>query len=128
MRPTDQAKSCKYGGGHFEVGKRGVSFIGTDKDGNAKPPTWICGLLEVIAKTRDNKSGEWGRLLTWRVISRVFIVGHAAGAAGRQRRRWRELARLGLHIGTSKAARDLLAAYVKVWPVEHRARCVDRLG
>lgn len=40
----------------------------------------------------------------------------------------RELARLGLHIATSRAARDLLAAYIKVWPVDQRARCVERLG
>ncbi|SEG02815.1 protein of unknown function [Nitrosospira multiformis ATCC 25196] len=40
----------------------------------------------------------------------------------------RELARLGLHISPNQFARGLLAAYVKVWPVEARARCVDRLG
>jgi len=40
----------------------------------------------------------------------------------------RELARLGLRIASSRAARDLLAAYIKIWPVEQRARCVERLG
>jgi uncharacterized protein (DUF927 family) len=40
----------------------------------------------------------------------------------------RELARLGLHIATGRSARDLLAAYIKVWPVDQRARCVERLG
>ena len=40
----------------------------------------------------------------------------------------RELARLGLHISSSQTARSLLAAYIKVWPVDTRARCVDRLG
>ena len=40
----------------------------------------------------------------------------------------RELARLGLHISPNQSARGLLAAYIKVWPVEARARCVDRLG
>jgi uncharacterized protein (DUF927 family) len=130
MPPGDQAMSYKFGGGHFEVGKKGVSYIGTDKDGNAKPPTWVCGVLEVIAKTRDSKSGEWGRLLTWRDDDRVFhqwaMPLELLEGDGTDVRR--ELARLGLHIGTSKAARDLLAAYIKVWPVEHRARCVDRLG
>ena len=40
----------------------------------------------------------------------------------------RELARLGLSIAPSRAARDLLASFLQVWPVEERARCVDRLG
>jgi uncharacterized protein (DUF927 family) len=40
----------------------------------------------------------------------------------------RELARLGLSIAPSKAARDLLASFLQVWPVQARARCVERLG
>lgn len=126
----DRPKIFKFGGGHFEVGKTGVSFIGTDKDGDPKPPVWICGALEVIAKTRDTNSGAWGRLLTWRDDDRVphqwampleLLEGDGTDVR-------RELARLGLHIGTSKAAHDLLASYIKVWPVEQRARCVDRMG
>jgi uncharacterized protein (DUF927 family) len=40
----------------------------------------------------------------------------------------RELARLGLAISPGKKSRDLLASFLQVWPVEDRARCVDRLG
>ena len=40
----------------------------------------------------------------------------------------RELARLGLTISTNKKGRDLLASFLQVWPVENRARCVERLG
>jgi putative DNA primase/helicase len=40
----------------------------------------------------------------------------------------RELARQGLIISPNKKARDLLASFLQVWPVENRARCVDRLG
>jgi uncharacterized protein (DUF927 family) len=40
----------------------------------------------------------------------------------------RELAGLGLTISPSKTARDLLASWLQVFPVEARARCVDRLG
>jgi putative DNA primase/helicase len=40
----------------------------------------------------------------------------------------RELARMGLSIAPGKAQPDLLASYVQVWPVENRARCVERLG
>lgn len=128
--PTHPIKSCNYGGGRFEVGRGGVSFIGKDNDGNDKAPVWVCSSLDVRAKTRDNKSGEWGRLLEWRDDDRVLhqwamplelLEGDGSDVR-------RELARLGVHLATSKGARDLLAAYIKVWPVEHRARCVDRLG
>lgn len=122
--------ACRYGGGRFELTESGVAFIGTDKDGNEKPPQWVCSPLGVIAKTRDAKSGEWGRLLEWFDDDGVrhqwpmpleLLEGDGVDVR-------RELARLGLHIATTKAARDLLAAYVKVWHVDQRARCVERLG
>ncbi|KTD35194.1 inner membrane protein [Legionella israelensis] len=40
----------------------------------------------------------------------------------------RELARLGLSISPNRSARDLLTSYLQVFPVEARARCVDKLG
>jgi uncharacterized protein (DUF927 family) len=39
-----------------------------------------------------------------------------------------ELARLGLSIAPGHKAHDLLATYLQVWPIDARARCVDRLG
>lgn len=57
--------TCQYIGGYFNSTENGVVFIGSDKDGNELPPRWICSHLSVIAKTRDAKSGEWGRLLEW---------------------------------------------------------------
>lgn len=122
--------TCRYGGGKFSLTERGVFFTGTDKDGLEKAPVWVCSPLGVIAKTRDAKSGEWGRLLEWFDDDDVrhqwampleLLEGDGVDVR-------RELARLGLHIATSKAARDLLAAYVKVWPVDIRARCVERPG
>ena len=119
-----------YGGGRFEVSPRGVFFIGTDKDGNELSPRWICSPLSVVAMTRDAKSGEWGRLLEWRDDDKVrhqwampleLLQGDGSDVR-------RELARLGLSIAPSKAARDLLASFLQVWPVQARARCVERLG
>jgi len=84
----------------------------------------------VIAKTRDAKSGEWGRLLEWDdddgithqwAMPLALLQGESTDAR-------RELARLGLSISPSKAARDLLTSYLQVFPVEDRARCVDKLG
>jgi hypothetical protein len=35
--------SCAYGGGQFEVGDRGVVYNSPpDKEGNIKPPLWVC--------------------------------------------------------------------------------------
>ena len=122
--------SCRYGGGRFELSETGVYFLGKDKDGNEQPPQWVCAPLHVIAKTRDEKSGEWGRLLEWQDDD-----GHTHQWAmplellesdGLDVRR--ELARLGLQISPSPSARGLLATYIKVWPIDARARCVDRLG
>lgn len=125
-----EANTCKYGGATFKLTEQGVFFIGQDKDGNEKAPLWICSPIGAIAKTRDAKSGEWGRLLDWfdddGVRHQWAMPLELLEGDGTDFRR--ELARLGLHIATSRMARDLLAAYVKVWPVSQRARCVDRLG
>lgn len=124
------AQAFDYGGGRFEVSPRGVFFIGTDRDGNELSPRWICSPLSVVAMTRDAKSGEWGRLLEWRDDDQMrhqwampleLLQGDGADVR-------RELARLGLSIAPGKASRDLLASYLQVWPVQARARCVERLG
>lgn len=125
-----ETDACNYGGGRFEHSPHGVFFIGTDKDGNELSPRWICSPLSVVAMTRDAKSGEWGRLLEWHDADQVrhqwampleLLQGDGSDVR-------RELARLGLSIAPSKAARDLLASFLQVWPVEARARCVERLG
>ncbi|QOY96575.1 DUF927 domain-containing protein [Massilia sp. UMI-21] len=125
-----ESVTCSYAGGTFDVSHRGVFFIGTDKDGNEQPPRWICSPLSVVAKTRDAKSGEWGRLLEWHDDDRVrhqwAMPLELLQSDGTDMRR--ELARMGLSIAPGKAQRDLLASYVQVWPVENRARCVERLG
>lgn len=123
---------CDYGGGCFELADKGVSYTGPpDKEGNPKPPLWICSPLAVVAMTRDDKSGEWGRLLRWQDKDRVRhewampleLLQRDGGAEVRC-----ELARQGLSIAPGRAARDLLATYLQVWPVDARARCVDRVG
>lgn len=122
--------SCPYGSGRFEVSDQGIHYFGKDKDGHEKPPKWICSTLHVSAKTRDEKNGQWGRLLEWQdddctkhqwPMPLELLEGDGSDVR-------RELARLGLRISPDQTARNLLAAYIKEWPVENRARCVDRLG
>ena len=128
---SDPGHECKFGGGRFRLEKRGVFYIA--KDGNTgleKMPQWICGGLAVVAATRDAKSNAWGRLLEWRDADGVrhqwampleLLQGDGVDVR-------RELAQAGLSIAPGRAARDLLASYVQVWPAKDRARCVDRLG
>ncbi len=123
--------SHEWGGGRFELTRKGVSYIGPDdRDGNPRPPVWICAPLHVVATTRDGKSSEWGCLLEWRDrdgVRHQWAMPHELlQGDGIEVRR--ELARQGLSISPVKAARDLLAIYIQVWPVDARARCVDRLG
>jgi len=119
-----------YGGGRFDVSSHGVYFIGTDKEGNEKPESWICSRLDVVARTRDANGNEWGRLLEWRDDDgrrhQWAMPMELLQSDGTDMRR--ELARGGLSIAPGRAQRDLLASYVQVWPVDNRARCVERLG
>jgi uncharacterized protein (DUF927 family) len=125
--------SCDYGGGCFEIrGKQGVYYVpAAAEDGEPKPPLWMCSPLAVLAMTRDDKSGEWGRLLTWWDSDGVRhewampmeLLQRDGGVEVRC-----ELARQGLSIAPGRAARELLTTYLQIWPVEARARCVDRLG
>lgn len=123
------AISFQYNGGRFEVSEKGVYFIGY-KEGNEQPPKWICSPLHVIAKTRDDKNGEWGRLLEWQDDDgknhQWAMPLDQLESDGTEVRR--ELARQGLHISPNLYERGLLSAYIKVWPVEARGRCVERLG
>lgn len=126
----ESIESCPHNGGRFELTLNGVHFIGRDDKGNEKPPQWICSPLRIVAMTRDTKSNEWGRLLEWQdndgnkhqwPMPMDLLEGDGAEVR-------RELARMGLQIAPTLSARNYLAAYVKVWPVEARARCTDRLG
>lgn len=128
--PKQRPVICDYAGGRFRLTAEGLTFIGIDKDGTPLPPRWICAPLYVVAKTRDSQSGEWGRLLEWQdddgithqwAMPLALLQGDASDVR-------RELARLGLSISPNRTARDLLASYLQVFPVDARARCVDKLG
>nr|ART39507.1 J284 [uncultured bacterium] len=122
---------CSYGDGSFIVRDDGVYYSPPDdKKGNALPDIRICDPLHVVAQTRDAAGSEWGRLLEWVTPDGqperwAVPLELLQGDGGDVRR---ELSRRGLAIATGRAARELLGAYIQAWPVEARARCVDRLG
>ena len=126
---AEQAKPHRYSGGLFKLRKSGVSFIEEDKDGN-QAETWVCSPLDVTAKTRDGNSADWGRLLEWidddGKPHRWAVPSSLLQGDGLDVRR--ELASGGLHISPGGKARNLLTAYIQTRSVDHRARCVKRLG
>lgn len=136
-KPSTRPPQARHDGGSFELidqpqagESAGVYFTGFDQDGNAKAPLWICAPLRIVAKTRGAKSADWGRLLDWRDADghphRWAVPAELLAGDGLEVRR--ELMRMGLEVAPSKRARDLLSTYLQVWPVDERARCVERLG
>lgn len=121
--PKVTRQSSSYGG--FTVSHRGVTYDEGD-DG----PLWLCSRLDIIAKTRDSSSSEWGRLLQWsdddQVTHSWAMPMDMLQSDGNDFRR--ELSRQGLAIATGSKARTLLSTYINTWRVDARARCVDRLG
>ena len=128
-RKSDETAYFSYLNGRFEVDDEGVRFA-EKRDGEWQLGHMICARLDILAATRDSKSGEWGRLLEWKdsdgtvhqwAMPMELIAGDGLEAK-------RELVRQGLHIEPGKTARERLLAYLQVWPTERRARCVDKLG
>ena len=127
--------TASYGGGHFLLEPDAVKFQPPPKvtkggDVEQQEKGWICSRLEVLAATRNTNSEAWGRLLCW---TDSDGKGHEWAAPtellegdGAEIRK--ELAHKGLRISPSRKARELLLAYLKIWPSERRARCVDKLG
>ncbi len=108
----------------------GVYHLSKDREGNEKPPLWLCDPLHIRAMTRNLKSSDWGRLVEWKdgdgrthrwAMPMEMLAGDGIDVR-------RELVRLGLNIAPGKVARDYLNSYLQTWPVKERARCVDRLG
>lgn len=112
----------------YFITSEGVFFINRNKE--EAPPIKICSPLHVIAKTRDDKSGEWGRLLQWmdddgNEHQWAMPLAKLEGDGQEVRQ---QLASGGVHIGQQRQIREHLALYIKTWPVEDRATCVDSLG
>ena len=129
-----QEKKCfsfDFGGGRFIVSSQGVVFIGPpDTNGVEPDPRWICSKITVEALTRDRASQSWGRLLQWEDSDKIrhewsMPMEMLQGDGSEMRR---ELAGLGVTIAPSKAARDLLTSFLQMYPIDVRARCVDKLG
>ena len=115
---------------HFHCNDKGVWFFGRNNEGNNMPPLWVCSKLEITASTRDAKNESWGRLLEFDDLDGTHhawaMPMELLSGDGNEYRRM--LLSMGLQIGGSGKARNLLTQYIQTAQVEQRARCVERTG
>mgnify|MGYP000131917832 FL=1 len=114
----------------FEVNDQGVWYHGTDKDGKATAPIWICAPLRVTARTRDSENTDWGYLLEFddpEGKPKVWAMP-ASMLSGDGNEYRKHLLSLGLRIGTSQVSRERLTYYIQTRNPEDLARCTDRAG
>jgi len=115
---------------HFHCNDKGVWHFGRNEQGNNMPPLWVCSKLEITASTRDAKNESWGRLLEFDDLDGTHhawaMPMELLSGDGNEYRRM--LLSMGLQIGGSGKARNLLTQYIQTAQVEQRARCVERTG
>ena len=113
----------------IQLGKKGVrsGVYFTGDDGKAR---WICSPLNVLALTRDEANGNWGRLLSFKDRDRTahkwampMAMLKTDGAELRG-----ELLRQGLEIATGLSERKLLIDYIQQARTQNTARAVDKTG
>ena len=114
----------------FTASDAGVFWQGFDREGNPTKPMWLCGRLEVIARTRDADGGGWGYLLRFadpvgRVREWAMPARMLSGDGGELRG---ILYSLGLSISTSPSARNKLTEYLQTRAPAELAVCTDRAG
>ena len=123
---TKAERQTSTGGVCFDVRTDGVYAI--DPAGE-DPPVFVCSPLEIVARTRDERGENWGRLLRFpdadgRLHQWAMPVSLFSGSGEEYRA---ELLRQGLIIGSGRKARLLLEQYLNS-KVEVTALCTSRLG
>ena len=93
-------------------------------------PYRICGLLEILAQTRDERGSGWGVLLGWRdddgkehrwAMPRSMLAGDGSEVRA-------ALLDRGLYLAPGMKARAKLLELLGGTRIETRARAVDRVG
>jgi len=114
----------------FVIDETGVWFCGADQDGKRKPPEWICSPLTVEAFTRDQDGGGWGYYLAFAdplgVQKNWAMPARMLSADGGEYRA--TLLNMGLRIGTTPRARNLLTQYLQSRTPEEFASNTARIG
>jgi len=94
------------------------------------PPIYIASRLDVKACTRDDSNCNHGRLLEFRDVDNFLHTWAMPCAllAGDGTAYREELLSMGLQIGPSQKARQLLTIYIQSSKPNARVRCVTRTG
>lgn len=121
-------KRMQHVNGYFEVAEDGVWFY---KDNNEdKQKLFICSPIIVLAKTRDDSSNGWGRLLQWLddagVLHTWAMSMQHFQTDGAEIRK--ALADQGVTISVNGYERKLFLIYLANYPITQLAVCVNRIG
>lgn len=118
----------RHANGFFETTEDGVWFVKDNNDDKQK--LFICSPIIILAKTRDDSSNGWGRLLqwlddagmlhTWAVPMQHFQTD---GADVRK-----VLSDRGVTISVNGYERKLFLFYLANYPITQLAICVNRIG
>lgn len=116
--------------GRYEVTEDGVYFLASTDDDEAPKRIWLSAPIELLARTRDHRSGDWGKLLRWRDADGVEHIWAMPMKIlqGDPSELRREFAQQGLQMATGSKARGLFIAFLDSCETDRRARCVGRPG
>ena len=114
--------------GQFEITSDGVHYLRM-RDGELEC-FWLSTPVLILAKTRDQTSNDWGRLLKWvddaNVEHKWALPMETLQTDGADMRK--ALAHMGVTLSTSRSARELFQTYIANYPVDTFAKCVNRVG
>lgn len=113
----------------FKVDRSGVYFLKEDKNGD-KEQIKVCTFLKVIALTRNEDAGGWGRLLEWYDSDGNYhkwaMPMHMLAKDGSELRGI--LLDQGLEIGSGQLSKKYLNDYLTMSNPRARAKCVTKTG
>lgn len=131
---TELNERFVYENGAFESRSNGLYYVRSHDENSLKLPEeygiFICSPIEVIARTRDIHSNEWGVLIKWcdadNIMHQHSIAMDSFHGDTREYRKY--LASQGLIITPNTKHRQYLDIYLQQHPIKMRGLCVDKLG
>lgn len=123
------AEPMEWENGSFEIHDKGVFYIEKLKNGEYRE-RFISSPILVTAKTRDNTSNNWGRLLQWQddaFIHHTWAVPNELFQGDGTESR-KALSNQGVIITPDRRGRELFQIYLMSYPVDKFALCVDSVG
>lgn len=122
------AAPMPHNNGQFEITTDGIHYLRM-RDGELDS-FWLSTPVLILAKTRDQTSNDWGRLLKWvddaNVEHKWALPMETLQTDGADMRK--ALAHMGVTLSTSRAARELFQTYIANYPVDTFAKCVNKVG